>query len=135
MQNQKILIIGSGGREHAVGWKLAQSPRTPELYFAPGNAGTAMLGRNVDIQATDISKLLEFAKNENIYMTLALPDDPLALGIVDEFRKSDFLIWGPTKMASKLEWSKAYAKDFMKRHNLPTAKFEVFDDFEKAKEY
>ena len=130
MQNQKILIIGSGGREYAIGWKLAQSPRTPELYFAPGNAGTSIIGNNVDIKATDIQALLEFTKSENIYMTLALPDDPLALGIVNIFRENNLRIWGPTKEASKLEWSKAYAKDFMKRHNLPTAKFEIFTDEE-----
>ncbi len=131
---QKILIIGSGGREHAVGWKLSQSLRNPLLYFAPGNAGTAELGTNVDIQATDIPALLEFAKKERIYMTLALPDDPLALGIVDRFRKDNLYIWGPTKQASRLEWSKSFAKDFMHRHNLPTAKFKNFteDQYDEA---
>ncbi len=132
---QKILIIGSGGREHAIGWKVAQSPRAPELYFAPGNAGTAELGINVAIQATNIPKLLEFAKKEKIDLTLALPDDPLALGVVDAFQEENLRIWGPTKAASELEWSKAYAKDFMKRNKIPTAKYEVFNDFEKAKKY
>jgi phosphoribosylamine--glycine ligase len=135
MDKQKILIIGSGGREHAIGWKVAQSPNAGQIYFAPGNGGTSMIGINLDIKATDISKLLEFAKEEKIDLTLALPDDPLALGIVDEFQNAGLRIWGPTKEAAKLEWSKAFSKDFMRRHGLPTAKFEIFSDFGKAKEY
>ncbi len=131
----KILIVGSGGREHAIGWKVSQSERAGELYFAPGNAGTATLGINLDISATDISKLVDFAKKEEIDLTLALPDDPLALGIVDAFQAKKLRIWGPTKAASELEWSKAYAKDFMKRNKIPTAKYEVFNNFEKAKIY
>jgi len=132
----KILIIGSGGREHAVGWKITQqSPKAGEIFFAPGNAGTAKLGTNVSISATDISWLLDFAKKEKIGLTLALPDDPLALGIVDEFRKSGLRIWGPTKKAAQLESSKAYAKRFMERHSLPTAKFRTFTDFNEAKTY
>lgn len=135
MQKQKILIIGSGGREHAIGWKVAQSSRAGEIFFAPGNGGTTEVGTNLDIKATEIEKLLEFARKEGMDLTLALPDDPLALGIVDEFQKAGLRIFGPTKAAAKLEWSKAFSKDFMKRHNLPTAKFEVFNDFEKALEY
>ena len=133
---QKILIIGAGGgREHAIGWKIAQSPRAGQLFFARGNAGTALLGTNLDIKETDIPKLLEFAKKEKINLTLALSDDPLALGIVDEFQKAGLRIWGPTKEAAKLEWSKAFSKDFMRRNNLPTANFEIFTNFQKAKEY
>ncbi len=135
LQKQKILIIGSGGREHAVGWKVAQYERAGDLYFAPGNAGTLELGTNVSISATDIAKLVEFAQKEKIDLTLALPDDPLALGIVDAFQVEGLRIWGPTKGAAELEWSKAYAKDFMKRHSIPTAKYEVFTDFKKAKMY
>ncbi len=135
MNKQKILIIGGGGREHAIGWKIAQSKREPVLYFAPGNAGTAEIGTNLDIKATDIIKLLEFVKNEKITLTLAIPDDPLALGIVDEFRKDGLRIFGPTKAAAQLESSKAFSKRFMKRHNLPTARFEVFSDINLAKEY
>lgn len=127
---QKILIIGGGGREHAVGWKVKQSPKCGELFFAPGNAGTAEIGTNVAIKANDIESLLDFAKRENIDLTLALPDDPLALGIVDLFQSNGFRIFGPTKSASRLEWSKAYAKEFMHRHNLPTAKFKTFTDKE-----
>jgi len=135
MQKLKILIIGSGGREHAIGWKIAQSLRVEKIFFAPGNAGTAKIGINIDIKAIDITKLVEFAKKEKIDLTLALPDDPLALGIVDEFKKESLRIWGPTKAAAKLEWSKAFAKNFMKKHNLPTAKFEIFSDYEMAKKY
>jgi phosphoribosylamine---glycine ligase len=135
IDKQKILIIGSGGREHAIGWKIKQSPRAGQIYFAPGNAGTAEIGINIDIKATDIKALIEFAKKEKIDLTLALPDDPLALGIVDEFQKAGLRIWGPTKMAAKLEWSKAFSKDFMHKNGLPTAKFEIFNDFEKAKNY
>lgn len=132
---QKILIVGGGGREHAVGWKLAQSLRVEKIFFAPGNGGTAGIGTNVDIKATDLAGLLNFAKNENIDFTLALPDDPLALGIVDEFQANGLRIWGPTKAAAQLEWSKAFSKEFMERHDLPTAKFAVFSDHTKAKEY
>lgn len=134
-KKQKILIIGGGGREHAIGWKVAQSPMCGELFFTPGNAGTAVLGTNVDIKATDIDTLLKFAKENNIDLTLALPDDPLALGIVDLFRTNGMKIWGPTKAASQLEWSKAFSKNFMREHRLPTATFETFTDFEKAKAY
>src|SRR3989338_6244059 len=131
----KILIIGSGGREHAVGWKVKQSLRAGDIFFAPGNAGTAKIGTNLDIKATDITALLEFARKEQIGLTLALPDNTLALGIVDEFQKAGLRIWGPTKAAAKLEWSKAFAKNFMARHNLPTAKFEIFNDLAQAKMY
>lgn len=134
-QAEKILIIGSGGREHAIGWKVAQSPRAGQIYFASGNGGTSRIGINADIKATDIPKLVEFVKKEKIDITLALPDDPLALGIVDEFQKAGLRIWGPTKAAAKLEWSKAFSKDFMHAHNLPTAKFEIFNDFNTAKAY
>lgn len=132
---QNILIIGSGGREHAIGWKVAQSPFAGQLFFAPGNAGTEKLGTNVSIPVTDIFKLVDFVKKEKIDLTLALPDDPLALGIVDEFKKQGLRIWGPTKAASKLEWSKAFSKDFMERHDLPTARFKIFNNHEKAIDY
>jgi len=132
----KILIIGAGGgREHAIAWKISQSTRAGELFFTRGNAGTATLGTNLETKETEISKLIEFAKQEKIDLTLALSDDPLALGVVDEFKKQGLRIWGPTKAAAKLEWSKAYAKDFMKRNDIPTAKYEVFADLEKAKTY
>src|SRR3990167_7153786 len=133
---EKILIIGAGGgREHALGWKIAQSPRCGKLFFARGNAGTAKLGTNLDIKDTDIPSLLDFAKKEVVDLVLIVADDPLALGAVDEFQKAGFRVWGPTKAAAEIEWSKAFSKDFMRRHNLPTAKFKVFTDFEKAKAY
>ena len=137
MQNkkQKILIIGSGGREHAIGWKIKQSENCGELYFAPGNAGTEEIGTNIDIKATNIKALIKFVKKEKIDLTLAIPDDPLALGIVDEFQKKGLRIFGPTKAAAQLESSKAFAKNFMQKHNLPTAKFKIFTDFDKALEY
>jgi len=131
----KILIIGGGGREHAIGWKVAQSPRAGKIYFAPGNAGTVQVGENVDIKATDTVGLLNFARRERIDLTLAIPDDPLALGIVDLFQKNGLRIFGPTKDAAQLESSKSFAKNFMKRHNLPTAKFEIFTDYQSAKKY
>lgn len=132
---QNILIIGSGGREHAIGWKLLQSPRVGHIYFAPGNGGTEKLGTNVPINVNDIPKLLEFAKSEKIDITLALPHDPLILGIVDLFQKAGLRIFGPTHNVSRLEASKSYAKKFMEYYNLPTAQFETFTDLDQAKEY
>jgi len=132
---EKILIIGGGGREHAIGWKIAQSARAGQLFFAPGNAGTMELGTNIAIIATDILKLIEFVKNEDVDLTLALPDDPLALGIVDKFNEAGLRIWGPTKAASKLEWSKAFSKNFMAKHHLPTAKFLATSNYDEAMEY
>ena len=135
MLKQKILIIGGGGREHAVGWKVAQSPRTGQIFFAPGNGGTVQIGTNVDIAATDLPKLLDFVKKEQIDLTIALPDDPIALGIVDLFKSQNLRIWGPTRQAAELEWSKSFSKNFMKQYKLPTARFEIFNDFEKAKKH
>jgi len=132
IKKQKILIIGSGGREHAIGWKIAQSPMCGEIYFAPGNAGTLKIGINVDIKAIDIKSLIEFVKKEQIDLTLAIPDNPLALGIVDEFQKEGLKIFGPTKKAAQLESSKAYAKNFMQKYNLPTAKFGIFSSLDDA---
>ncbi|MDD5721353.1 MAG: phosphoribosylamine--glycine ligase [Candidatus Pacebacteria bacterium] len=133
---QKILIIGAGGgREHALGWKIAQSPQCGQIFFAPGNAGTLKLGINVDIKTVDIPKLIEFAKKENIDLTLAASDGVLATDLVEEFRKANLRIWGPTKAAAHLEWSKTFSKDFMYKHNLPTAKFKIFNKFEEAKDY
>jgi phosphoribosylamine---glycine ligase len=132
---QKILIIGGGGREHAVGWKVAQSTRAGELFFAPGNGGTKKFGTNIPIGATEIDKLVSFAIKEKFDLALVVPDDPLALGAVDAFQKVGLRVWGPTKAAAKLEWSKAYSKDFMRRHGLPTARFEVFTDYGEALAY
>jgi len=107
---QKILIIGAGGgREHALGWKILQSPQCEQIFFAPGNAGTLNLGINVDIQTVDIQKLIEFAKKENIDLTIAASDGVLATDLVEEFRKANLRIWGPTKAAAHLEWSKTFS--------------------------
>lgn len=133
---EKILIIGAaGGREHALGWKIAQSPRAGKLFFARGNAGTAKLGKNLDIKETDIGKLLYFSKVENIDLVLVVSDDPLATGVSDKFREAGFRTWGPTQAAAKLEWSKAFAKEFMKKNGIPTARYATFTDIQNATVY
>jgi phosphoribosylamine--glycine ligase len=119
----KILVIGGGGREHALAWKLHQSPQAEKIYVAPGNAGTSRVAQNVSIPANDISQLLRFALTERIDLTVVGPDDPLAAGIVDRFQAQDLRIFGPNQRAAQLESSKCFAKDFMQRHGIPTARF------------
>ena len=126
-----ILIIGSGGREHALGWKLSQSPKVDKVYYAPGNGGTK---NNIPIAIDKIDELAEFAKKNNCY-TVVGPETPLALGIVDFFQKKNLKIFGPTQKAAQLESSKIWAKNFMRRNNIPTASFEIFEDSEKAIAY
>jgi len=126
-----VLVVGSGGREHALGWKLAQSTKVDKIYFAPGNGGTST---NVDISSDDIEGLAKFAK-KNRCVTVVGPEVPLSLGIVDEFTKKGLGIFGPTKSAAQLESSKVWAKNFMKRNDILTARFEVFDDPKKAIEF
>jgi len=126
-----VLVVGSGGREHALGWKLSQSKKVGKVYFAPGNGGTS---NNVSISVEDIEKLAKFASEKNC-LTVVGPETPLSLGIVDEFTKKGLRIFGPTKMAAQLESSKVWAKNFMKRNGLLTASFEIFDDAKDAKEY
>lgn len=130
----KILLIGSGGREHALAWKLAQSERVTEVLVAPGNAGTALEKkcRNIDIAVNNLGALLQCAKDENINITVVGPEAPLVGGVVDLFREHGLKIFGPTKLAAQLEGSKAYAKDFLARHKIPTAYYAVFDDVELA---
>ena len=125
----KILVIGSGGREHALAWRLAQSPRITEILVAPGNAGTAREGkcRNVAVAVTDIDGLLALAQAENVAFTLVGPEAPLVLGVVDLFQAHDLRIFGPRQAAAQLEGSKAFAKDFLARHGIPTAHYAVFD--------
>ena len=133
--SNKILIVGSGGREHALAWKLKQSPRVGKIFVAPGNAGTARLGENVAIPASDILALADFAEKNKIDFTVVGPDDSLALGITDEFQKRGLKIWGPNKAAAQIEASKAFAKELMKKQNIPTAEFRTFDDYGEALKY
>lgn len=135
MEKHKVLLIGSGGRESALAWKIAQSPRLQELYIAPGNAGTEYYGTNVEIQATEIEKLCDFAITKNITFVLVGPDDPLALGIVDAFRALHIPVFGPTQAAAQLEWSKAYAKEIMTDAHVPTAAYATCTSFEDALSY
>jgi phosphoribosylamine--glycine ligase len=130
-----VLLIGSGGREHALAWKLRQSPRLGTLYIAPGNAGTAALGENVAIGVMEFEKLAQFALEKNIALTVVGPDDPLALGIVDFFEAKGLRIWGPSKAAAQLEASKAFSKRLMDEANIPTAEFQIFTEYEKALSY
>lgn len=129
----KILIIGSGGREHALAWKLAQSARVQKVYAAPGNAGTAQVGENVAINAGDLTALRDFALKEGIALTVVGPDDSLAAGITDVFQAAGLRIFGPTAEAAQLESSKIFAKNFMQRHGIPTAESREFSDSEEAK--
>lgn len=130
-----VLLIGSGGREHALAWKLAQSPRTEKLYIAPGNGGTGQVGENVPIGVMEFEKLADFAKEKSIGLTVCSMDDPLVGGVVDFFEKNGLRIWGPNKAAAQLEGSKAFSKQLMADASVPTAEFSVFTEYEKALEY
>ncbi|WP_338804317.1 phosphoribosylamine--glycine ligase [Xenorhabdus griffiniae] len=132
-----ILVIGSGGREHALAWKAAQSPLANKVYVAPGNAGTALEANleNVDIAATDIEGLLAFAQDNDIGLTIVGPEAPLVIGVVDAFQQAGLTIFGPTKAAAQLEGSKAFTKDFLARHHIPTAAYQNFTEIEPALAY
>ena len=130
-----VLLIGGGGREHALAWKLKQSPSLGRLYVAPGNGGTREIAENVAIPATDIEKLAHFAEEKKIGLTIVGPDDPLAIGVVDVFKKRGLRIWGPTLAAARIEASKAFAKELMREANIPTASFGVFKEYEPARAY
>ncbi|EOU9540247.1 phosphoribosylamine--glycine ligase [Cronobacter dublinensis] len=133
----KVLVIGNGGREHALAWKAVQSPRVETVYVAPGNAGTALEPalQNVAISPTDIPALLRFAQSENIDLTIVGPEAPLVIGVVDAFRAAGLKIFGPTKGAAQLEGSKAFTKDFLARHRIPTAEYQNFTETEPALAY
>ena len=131
----KVLVIGGGGREHAICWKLAQSPKVKELYCAPGNAGIAEIARCVDIGVMDFEKMTEFAKKEAFDLVVVGPDDPLAAGLVDALEAAGLRTFGPRKSAAILEGSKAFSKDLMKKYGIPTAAYETFDTPEAALEY
>ncbi len=126
-----ILVVGSGGREHALSWKLSQSDKVDTVFTSPGNGGTK---NNVSIDVNDLDGLADFAKKNNCF-TVVGPEDPLAAGIVDKFNQLNLKVFGPSKKAAQLESSKIWAKDFMKRNNIPTARFEIFDDATKAQDY
>ena len=131
----KVLVVGGGGREHALAWKLAQSPKVQAVYVAPGNGGTALDARLENIDITDLKALREWALTEKIALTVVGPEQPLAAGIVDEFRAHGLRVFGPTKAAAQLESSKAFSKAFMKRHGIPTAEYETFTDAAAAHAY
>ena len=133
----KVLIIGSGGREHALGWKVAQSPLVSQIFVAPGNAGTALETKlqNIDIAVTDIKGLVTFAKQQAIDLTIVGPEAPLVIGVVDAFRQEGLAIFGPTQAAAQLEGSKAFTKDFLARHKIPTAEYQNFTEIEPAIAY
>ena len=133
----KVLVIGSGGREHALAWKLAQSPRVSEVIVAPGNAGTATEAgcRNAPVPVTDLDGLLQLARDEGVALTVVGPEGPLVAGVVDRFRAAGLRVFGPSAAAAQLEGSKAYAKDFLARHRIPTAFYSVFTQVEPAMAY
>lgn len=131
----KILVIGGGGREHALGWKLKQSPAVDRIFCAPGNAGTASIAENVAIPATDLPQLRAFARQNNVDLTVVGPDDPLALGIVDLFAADKLRIFGPTRSAAQLESSKIFAKELMRAQKVPTAKARTFSESKEALDY
>ncbi|MBB1269627.1 phosphoribosylamine--glycine ligase [Shewanella sp. SR44-3] len=133
----KVLVIGGGGREHALAWKAAQSPQVDTVFVAPGNAGTALEPKleNVAIDVTDIQALVAFAKDNHIELTIVGPEVPLVLGVVDAFNEANLAIFGPTQGAAQLEGSKAFTKDFLARHHIPTAAYGNFTDIDAAKAY
>lgn len=132
-----ILIIGNGGREHALAWKAAQSPLADKVYVAPGNAGTALEASltNVAIAATDIPALIAFAQSHDIGLTIVGPEAPLVIGVVDAFQAAGLKIFGPSQAAAQLEGSKAFTKDFLARHNIPSAEYQNFTEVEPALAY
>jgi phosphoribosylamine--glycine ligase len=131
----KLLVIGAGGREHALAWKLAQSPRVQKVFVAPGNGGTAREPGLENVALSDFSRLIDFSRKEQIHLTVVGPEAPLAAGVVDEFREAGLRIFGPTRAAARLESSKDYAKSFMVRHGIPTARHASFERTAEAKAY
>lgn len=130
-----VLLVGSGGREHAIAWKLAQSSKLGSLYTAPGNPGTAEYGKNVDIDVNDIEALIKFAQSKDVGLAVIGPEDPLAAGIVDAFEKAGIKAFGPTRAAAQLEADKAFAKEIMRANSIPTAESRIFENFQDAKAY
>ena len=131
----RVLVIGGGGREHALVWKISQSPKVTDIYCAPGNAGTAEIAKNVPIAADQVDQLLAFAEKNEIGLTVVGPEQPLVMGIVDRFQEKGLRIFGPSARAAELEGSKAFSKDIMKKYGLPTAEYEIFTSHELAQRY
>lgn len=131
----KVLLVGSGGREHALAWKIGQSQRVRQLFIAPGNAGTADIGDNVNIDSNDLPGLVAFAQREKIDLAVVGPEDPLCAGLVDEFRKAGIRAFGPTKLAARIEGDKAYAKELMRHCAVPTAEARVFTKYRDARAF
>lgn len=131
----KVLIVGGGGREHALAWKVSQSPKVKKIYAAPGNAGISELAECVAIKSDDISALAAFARDKSVDLTIVGPETPLSMGIVDEFAKNGLKAFGPSKLAAEIEASKIFAKDLMKKYRIPTADYETFTDLDAAVSY
>ena len=131
----KILVVGGGGREHAIIWKLKQSSLVSKIFAAPGNAGISLIAESVDIKADNINGLADFAKKNKIDLTVVGPELPLTLGIVDEFNQRDLRIFGPTQLAAEIEGSKAFAKEFMRKYHIPTAPYQIFSDLTEATKF
>ncbi len=131
----RVLVIGGGGREHALAWKITQSPKVTQVFCAPGNAGTAVIAKNVSIPADQIDQLLQFAQENEIGLTVVGPEQPLVMGIVDRFQEKGLRIFGPSARAAELEGSKAFSKNIMEKYSLPTAEYEIFTSHEKARRY
>ncbi len=131
----KVLVIGSGGREATIAWKLSQSEKVTEIFIAPGNGGTLAYGQNINIKADDIDSLEKFAKENQIDLTVVGPEVPLTMGIVDVFEKSGLRVFGPSKLAAQVEGSKDFSKNIMKKYNIPTAEYATFTEYEKALSY
>ena len=131
----KVLVIGSGGREHAIAWAFSKSPKVEKVYVAPGNPGMSDVAELVDIKANDFDALVSFVIEKAIDLTFVGPEDPLVNGIVDKFEEKGLKIFGPRANAAIVEGSKAFSKEIMRKYGIPTAKYETFTDFEKAQEY
>ena len=131
----RVLVVGSGGREHAICWKLKQSPKVDKLYCAPGNAGIAQLAQCVDVKATDVVGMVRWAKENAMDFVVVAPDDPLALGMVDALEEAGISAFGPRASAAVIEASKAFSKELMKKYHIPTARYETFTSLDKALAY
>ncbi len=131
----KILVVGSGGREHTLCWKIAQSKKVTKVYCAPGNAGTGLVAENISIEVDEIDKIVDFCNEKNIDLAVIGPELPLTLGLVDILEKNGIKAFGPKASAAEIEGSKAFSKMIMEKYDVPTAKYQVFTEYEEAKKY